>query len=356
MILYGYVKNQQSTFDDLDINIIDVLVFSWLSYYDFSQCNDRFPIKIEDLKDDKYFQTLKAYRSSAFPRISRKIMKQMFVSNRYKDVEILDYAYIFDKKLIAQTAALALKVKDKIVIAFEGTDTTFLGWREDFILSYKKEIPSYRFALDFYQNIINRYDNQIILTGHSKGGNIAAYLLSTLDSVDRIEKVYSFDGPGFTTSIFDNNEDRLHRLVKIIPKSSLVGVLFSNESELKIVKSYDVSILQHSPLKWQIKDNDFVYTKKRSLSGKYLDKAINSWINSINEEEKEKFSNILFDSLDSLDTDDFMKMAKNPPKHLSVLMKEYKKLNKEDKKLVKYVVGKLIKSLISPNRIRHTDK
>lgn len=350
MKLYGYIKNQQSTFEELDLNIIDILAFSWISYFDFIPVENKFPIRIKDLAEDPYYQTLTAYADSTFTRSSRRIMRQMFISNRFKDVEIIDYAMIYSRHALAQTAALAVRVKDKIIITFKGTDTSFIGWREDFVLSFKKEISSYNFAENFYQNIVNKYDNQIILAGHSKGGNIATYLLSDLDNVDRIDKVYSFDGPGFRNTIFDGKQDRLQKFFKVIPRSSLVGVLFSNETEVSIIKSYSVSVFQHMPLEWQVKNNDFIYVKKRSLSGRYLDKSINTWINSLNEEQREKFTNIMFDSLDSLKTDDFAKLVKTAPKHIKPFVKSYFKLSKEDKKLVRHVIRKLIKSFLFLNK------
>ena len=350
MNLLGYIKKQQATFDEQELNIIDILAFSWISYYDYLTYQGKFPIRIKDLSNDPYYQTLTPYADCTFVRRGRNIMKQMFISNRFKDVEILDYAMIYSRNTVAQTAALAVRVKDKIIITFKGTDTSFVGWREDFVLSFKTSITSYNFAKNFYQNIIEKYSEPIILAGHSKGGNIATHILSDLDNVDRIEKVISYDGPGFRDEIFKGKEDRINKFIKVVPKSSLVGVLFSNETDLKIIKSYSVSVFQHMPLEWQVKNNDFIYIKKRSLSSRYLEKSINNWIDSLTTEEREKYTNILFDSLDSLKTDDFQKLVFKMPKHVKPFVKSYIKLSKEDKKLVKKVIRKLIKSFMLLNK------
>ena len=350
MRLYSYIKKQQSTFDEQDLNIIDILAFAWISYYDYIPYEGKFPIKLEVLSTDPYYQTLTPYADCTFVRRGRNIMRQMFISRRFKEVEILDYALLYSRNAVAQTAALALRVKDKIIIAFKGTDTSFVGWREDFVLSFKTSISSYNFASNFYENVINKYEGNVILAGHSKGGNIATHLLASLDNVNRIEKVISFDGPGFRDEIFENKQDRIEKYFKVVPKSSLVGVLFNNETDLHIIKSYSVSVFQHMPLEWQVKNNDFIYIKKRSLSSKYLEKSINTWIDSLTEEEREKYTNILFDSLDSLKTDDFQKMVFKMPKHVKPFVKSYIKLPKEDKKLVKKVIGKLIKSFLLLNK------
>ena len=350
MNLLGYIKKQQATFDEQELNIIDILAFSWISYYDYITYENKFPIRIEDLASDPYYQTLTPYADCTFVRRGRNIMRAMFISNRFKDVEILDFAMIYSRHTVAQTAALAVRVKDKIIITFKGTDTSFVGWREDFVLSFKGSITSYNFAKKFYENIINKYDEPVILAGHSKGGNIATYLLSSLDNVDRIYKVISYDGPGFKDEIFKGKEDRIEKFIKVVPKSSLVGVLFSNETEVKIIKSYSISVFQHMPLDWNIKNNDFIYIKKRSLSGRYLEKVINNWIDSLTEEEREKYTNILFDSLDSLKTDDFQKLVFAMPKHVKPFVKSYTKLSKEDKKLVNKVARKLIKSFMLLNK------
>ena len=204
-------------------------------------------------------------------------MHAMAISPRFKDAELLDFECVLDRKNSTQFAVVAIRIAGIILIAFRGTDTSYTGWREDFEMSYKGQIPSYSLADSFVRNILNKYDEQIVMCGHSKGGNVATYLLSQLEDDSRIEHVYSVDGPGFRTQgLFSGKEKRLEKFTKIIPQSSFVGVLFSNETDVQIIKSKSVMVMQHIPLFWLVKNNDFIYVKKRTLSSRYLEKSVNS--------------------------------------------------------------------------------
>ena len=109
-------------------------------------------------------------------------------------------------------------------------------------------------------------------------------------------------------------------------------------------------MLQHNPMEWIIKDNDFVYVKKRTFTSKYLDKAVNSWINSLSEEDRERFTQIIFDELDKFEAQDFMTFFLKLPKQVGPISKAYMHLNKEDKKLFNHVIRKLIRNLIKPEK------
>ena len=198
---------------------------------------------------------------------------------------------------------------------------------------------------------MKQYDEKIVLCGHSKGGNVATYLLSQLEDASRIEHVYSFDGPGFRIQgLFENKEDRLEKFTKIIPQSSIVGVLFSNETDVKIVKSRSAMIVQHIPLIWVVKDNDFIYLKKRTLSSRYLEKSINSWIESLNDQERQRFTEIVFGELDKLDPQDFISFFKKIFKQIKPVYEAYLGLDMDDKKLLFRVYFKLVRNMILPEK------
>jgi hypothetical protein len=127
-----------------------------------------------------------------------------------------------------------------------------------------------------------------------------------------------------------------------------VGVLFVNETEMEIIKSRNVMMLQHNPLEWIVKNDDFIYVKKRTFTSHYLDKSINSWINSLSEEQRERFTQIIFDELDKFETQDFSTFFLKIFKQIKPVCKAYIHLNKEDRKLVNHVIRKLVRNLIKP--------
>ena len=351
MNIVGYTKTNQLSFNELEFSAVDALVLCWFSFYDFDPILNKLPIEIKEIGKISYYHKLDPYKGAFLAKLSRKMMNNMVASKRFKDARILAFKQVLDRRLDVQFGAIAIAIDGKIVVSFRGTDPSYTGWKEDFLLSYKDEIYSYGLAKEFLENIMDNYDEEIILCGYSKGGNIVTYLLSNLEDASRIKYVYCFDGPGFrNVEQFKGKEDRLEKYVKIVPQSSFVGVLFMNETEISIIKSRSVMMLQHNCLEWVVKDNDFVYVKKRTFTSKYLDKAVNAWINSINPDEKERFTEIIFGELDKFETQGFDNFFKKLPKQIKPIYKAYKGLNKDDKKLVFHVMKKLTKNLIKPDK------
>ena len=352
MKLLGYIKKNQDNIKKAPLNICDALVVSWVAYFDFSIVKDRLPLSISDFDYIPEYKGLEPYYFSYFPRFSRKYLKLLINSERFKDAQVVDYEYILDRKKGIQFAVVAVKFDNQIIIAVRGTDPSYAGWKEDFTLSYSDRMHSYAYAEEFIQRVIKRHKKEkIILCGHSKGGNICTYMLSQLEDVSKIEHVYSFDGPGFRIKgLFKGKEDRLEKFTKIVPQSSIVGVLFSNETDIKIIKSRAVMFLQHNPFEWVIKDNDFIYLTKRTMSSRYLEKSLNSWIESLKPEDRERFTEIIFGELEKFEADDFVVFFKKILLQIGPVYKAYRGLSKEDKKLVYRVVKKLIRNMIKPEK------
>ena len=351
MNIYGYSKQNQKSFEELSFSSVDALVISWVAYFDFDYVLDKLPLSFEEIGAIAYYHKLEPYKASFLTYQSRKIMNALSRSNRFKDSRILAFKQVLDSSIDVQFGAIAVALDNKIVVSFRGTDPSFTGWKEDFTLSYKKEIYSYKLAMDFLKDIMDKYDEDIILCGHSKGGNIVTYLLSEIEDDSRIKYTYCFDGPGFRDkNLFKGKKDRLNRFVKIVPQSSFVGVIFDNETELEIIKSRNVMMLQHNCLEWIVKNDDFIYVKKRSLSSRYLDKSVNAWIDSLNEEERERFTQIVFGELDKLEAKDLNTFFLTIFKHVKPLCTAYIKLDKKDRRLVNYVMFKLAKNLIKPEK------
>ena len=125
---------------------------------------------------------------------------------------------------------------------------------------------------------------------------------------------------------------------------------FSNETDVKIIKSRAVMFLQHNPFEWVIKGNDFVYLTKRTMSSRYLERSLNGWIESLNAEDRERFTEIIFGELEKFEADDFVVFFKKLLLQFGPIYKAYRGLSKDDKKLVMRVVKKLIKNMVKPEK------
>lgn len=348
MNMIGYIKKYEETFKKSPANIVDALLMSWVAYFDFSYVKDQLPLKFEDFQYINEYKKLDPYISSYVARYSRRFLRLMYNSPRFKDAELVATDYILDKKNDTQFAVIAVKCENDIIVAVRGTDPNYTGWKEDFQMSFKDKIHSYSHMDAFIKRLTKKYRKEkLILCGHSKGGNVCTYTLSQIEDDSHISKVYSFDGPGFRAKgLFKGKEERLEKYTKIVPQSSVVGVLFSNETDIKIIKSRSLLLMQHNPFEWVIKNNDFVCVKKRTISSRYLEQSLNYWIESLNEKDRERFTEIIFGELDNFKTQDITTFFKTLLLQVGPIWKAYRGLDKEDKKVVNRVVKRLFKSFL----------
>ena len=71
---------------------------------------------------------------------------------------------------------------NSIYVAFRGTDSTLVGWKEDLNMGFMDVIPSQIDAVNYLRQIINHFsDYKIFVGGHSKGGNLAVYSAIFID-------------------------------------------------------------------------------------------------------------------------------------------------------------------------------
>ena len=266
---------------------IDILLFSQLAYLpmdniDFKN-NQKYTLKEIATNIDRsvFLESLIAQRNAL------KLLDTIKDLPRFKEIKVTDYSYIMDENSQFGAVTFILPNK-KIVIAFQGTDNTIAGWKEDAILSYKYPTTSQELAGSYVEKIISKYKRSIIICGHSKGGNLALVgaMRTTLLKKLAIKEIYSFDGPGLREKEFNSNQYKQVRkkLHNIIPDESMVGVLF-NQENLDVIKSDAKGIMQHATTSWQVEDDRLVRTNKSALSDN-LDKAIYDWLSNYDLEQR----------------------------------------------------------------------
>ena len=280
-------KYGKVTYKDKKETEIDILLFSQLAYLpmdniDFKN-NQKYTLEEIATNIDRsvFLESLIAQRNAL------KLLDTIKDLPRFKEIKVTDYSYIMDENSQFGAVTFILPNK-KIVIAFQGTDNTIAGWKEDAILSYKYPTTSQELAGSYVEKIISKYKRSIIICGHSKGGNLALVgaMRTTLLKKLAIKEIYSFDGPGLRENEFNSNQYKQVRrkLHNIIPDESMVGVLF-NQENLDVIKSNAKGIMQHATTSWQVEDDKLVRTNKSALSDN-LDKAIYDWLSNYNLEQR----------------------------------------------------------------------
>ncbi len=96
------------------------------------------------------------------------------------------------------------------VVVFRGTGGTKEAWVDNFEGAYADDTRIQKVADDFVRYECGIYED-IVVTGHSKGGNMAQYV--TVKREDMIESCVSFDGQGFGNVFIEDN-------TALVPKAS----------------------------------------------------------------------------------------------------------------------------------------
>ena len=213
------------------------------------------------------------------------ISKMIMQAKRFKNIKVSDI--VCEDSDTSQFFACTYHLPEFLLIDFRGTDDTIHGWIEN--LENLTGINEAQKKAKEYVDMINEsHRKKIVITGHSKGGNMSFYAAICAQNQDKILKAYSLDGQGFVLKYIDI--DKLNsikdKLIHIVPENSLVGSLFKEvASDIKIVKTNKISPFSHNPLSWNLEGNSF------DLADNFFDKTIklkskiDGIIDSLNEDE-----------------------------------------------------------------------
>lgn len=91
-------------------------------------------------------------------------------------------------------------------VAFQGTGGTYDKWNDNIVAVLDADTRYRQKANDFIQKDLAGYEN-ITVTGHSKGGNLAQHV--TVQNSDRIDRCVSFDGQGFSADYIRENKEKI---------------------------------------------------------------------------------------------------------------------------------------------------
>lgn len=225
-------------------NDLDTLVMAALSYIDlpaetqvFAQCAKSVP---PDDPDDH------------FRGECRRLLQQIAKSSRFGALTVRDAVSVLNDEI--QFAAMTVDLPDGThIIAFRGTDGSLTGWREDFAMSFESPVPAQAAAQKYLERHLTQDAGDVIVTGHSKGGNLAVYAAAhtKADLQGRIRRVVSFDGPGVDdeTAASDGYAAVASRIIAYVPQFAIVGLLMAAHPVHRVVMSDNNGIMQHDPFR-----------------------------------------------------------------------------------------------------------
>ena len=315
----------------------DALVLSQFSYLKFEgilTVMSREPVTLTMINSSKIRDSL--FSDYRYEKDNRALFEAMVTSVRFSDLKVAMYINRIEED--TQFAAFTFILPgSNTLIVFRGTDETIVGWQEDMGLALKRNIGGQDLSVKYLNDAAGSVSGRFMIAGHSKGGNLAIFsaMFSSPEIKKRIKKIYCFDSPGFRSKFLMKSgyEEIKDRVVKVIPKSSFVGMLFDDGGDSRIVEARAVGIVQHNPYTWVLKNGKFKNTKL-SNGHKRLIATVNEWILSKDEEQLEKFVYYLNLLLESSDADTTIDFSKSFIKHSTQVLKAAKGLDDDTKEFL----------------------
>lgn len=351
MNIFRYIdKYGCYSFDEVSFNDIDNLIFSSIVYVDLNNyvSKNRFnKKKIKDVGSEFFTNYNKKDKNITAIKNGIKVLRYIKNTRRYKDLLLYNYIYIGDFK--QQFSAITIEINRHLVyVAFEGTDQLISGWKEDFMMAYKFPVLAQRRAIDYINKYFLFNNKDIIIGGHSKGGNLAmvAGMYANYWIRDRIIKIYNNDGPGFKEEQFESKyyKNIINKLVYIIPNYSIVGLLLEHSDNYIVVKSLKKGIYAHNLANWVVLDNQLYVTQLSSYS-KIFDESMKLWLDKYDDNDKMIFVNELFLIFEKVGVVSLLDIIKNKKIILNII-KETSGLNDKIKNMIKdfmYILFDLFK-------------
>lgn len=350
-----YVQWRMDTFDERPLCAVDSLVFAWLAYTHLDAAQGAAcqleGIALHELLRAESFESM--FGSSWDPEGSRDLLFSVCASPRFRDVRLAAFRFTTSRDSEEQFAAMTFYLPDgSSYIAFRGTDSTIVGWKEDFNMTFLNPVPAQEEARAYLDAVASAVPGPLYVGGHSKGGNLAVYAAAMCapEHHARIVRVFSHDGPGFHREFCASSAYRrvLPCMVKTVPKSTMIGAVLSESPDCRplIVESGGFSLFQHNPFLWEV-DVDacaFVQADGFTASSRFFNATLDAWMDKYTLAERERFVDALFDVIGVTGATRFSDIMADRKRTIPLMLDTVEGLDPELQQFVKDVIRSFAKT------------
>lgn len=361
--IVSYVKRQkENTFFDVPFNEVDALV---LSQFIYLKLDGLIPTTSEK-KEAVYLYEIannldyeKVFMDERYRKNNTELFEAMVESKRFRRMKMNYFSDITSVLAETQFSAMTVFLEGgPNVVIYRGTDETMVGWKEDFNMIFKEPVTGQSLSAMYLQQVSEQLEGDFIVTGHSKGGNFAIYAsMNVEDKIqDRIDRVYSFDSPGFRPEILESVDFNKikDRIIKYLPHSSIFGMLLQSKENYQIVECFSIGVLQHNPYNWRISGNEFKKVDKLGRSSVFLNETYNEWLYGLSDEELQAYSEIWYRIMQDANITTMLQFTKEPGKALISLIDAIKETDDKTKEMAKDLAHGLIE--VAKENIRYYAK
>lgn len=350
MELFDYLKwRNDVSLRAAPFNEIDNVLLSYLAYADFGELlqEEKRRVSIETCfkRFCKKHDLANVRESKLFIERAPLLLEDMVCGARFRGTKVVHFREVFDKEKVQQFAALVFLLPDGTkYVSFRGTDLSITGWKEDFLMSFTAETEGAKEAVSYLNEVAACVEGDLILGGHSKGGNFAMFAAAFAEDAvkERIRKVYNNDGPGFREEIVRSAAYRelLPKITNIVPQTSIIGRLLSNEAAHTVVKSTAAGIFQHDVTTWEVTKDKFVRAEPDAFSD-FVEKSLGTWLETMDDEARKSLVETVFSMIEMTEAETFAEFGENLFKNTGLIMKGLGRLPKEKRSELTAALGGL---------------
>ncbi len=349
--VFDYLKwRGDLIFEQSPFNEIDAMILAKLSYFPYEHIEGYITADNVTVADAAgYMQEIPNIKDKFLLKGDYRIMKVLAEAPRFKNLILSDYENLIDLDTQTQFFAITVKMNDNLhYVSFRGTDSTFVGWKEDLNMSFVCPVPAQEIALKYLEKVAKNHHGNFVVGGHSKGGNLAVYSSAFCDAElqDRIDVIYNFDGPGFSKQVLSAlGYQRIAPKIKtFVPQSSVVGLMLEHQEEYTIVhSSQPVTLFQHDLFSWSVKRTRFEYLETVTNSSKFIDSTLKNWIDQMSVEDREKFFDAIYMVFTETKLQDFKEFGDNWFASAKAVVKSIKSVDEPTRKMMTETFRSLVK-------------
>lgn len=329
---------------------VDSLAICLLSYLKFDGMvpgpgETRPAVALKDLRSHSGYENL--FADVRFEEKNRALMEGMLAGKRFRNLQLNFYVNVVEKQRETQFSAVTCLLDDGTVyVAYRGTDETIVGWKEDFNMAFLSPVPGQEYGVRYLDRVASGFRGPFCVGGHSKGGNLAVYSAMNCrpEIQERIVKIFSMDGPGFRPGVMEDCNYGMvaDRVVKILPHSSLVGMLFESDRRFRVVESKTFGLMQHDPYTWRVEGDHLKRADDLCESRKRKANRLNRWMLSLDPNQMKIFVDTLFEVISASETDNLIDFAAEWRRSVNGILAALKELDDEKAGMLKTVAKSLL--------------
>ena len=338
------------TLENSPLNAVDGMILARLSYLPFENIVDsgNEPCVTVGAACEAILQK-PDIENKVLLKDDTRLMAALRDSARYRDMPLSGYVNELDAATQTQFSCITVGLGgNDICVSFRGTDNTIIGWKEDFNMSFVCPVPAQVLASRYVERLANeKNEKNIVITGHSKGGNLAVYAAAFCDDgvQKRITSVFNYDGPGFDDRVLRTESYKriCKRIMTFVPQSSVIGMLLGHEEAYTIVHSEQTGMMQHDVYSWDVRRDGFECLERVDNSSRFVDFTLKVWITDLDYKQRESFFDTVYTVMKETNASTLREMGENWFASAVSVLKSIKNLDEATRKAALRTLGLLVK-------------